>query len=81
MFEQKIIDNDDERFPGQVLIAGYVDGVEVWRSWMTDNIDPAIRLNPDTPIAVDERTDTATTKIEYREPTEDEQMILDGASR
>ncbi len=81
MFEQKIIDNDDERFPGHTLIVGYQDGVEVWRSWAPEDIDPACRLSEDFPLAADERSDTKTSEIEYREPTDDERAALNGDAR
>ena len=77
MFEQRIIDNDDERFPDQILIAGYQDGVEVWRSWLPAEIDPAVRLNIDLGPAADERSDTETTEVSYRVPSTSEARLLD----
>lgn len=54
MFEQQIIDSDQ---PGTVCIVGILDGVEVWRSYLEDDIDPAIRLNFDHPTATDLRSE------------------------
>jgi hypothetical protein len=70
----RIIDNDDDRFPGHTLIECIDDhGNTVWRSWAPDDIDPAIRLAPDQyPVVADERKTTDTTEVTYRVPTIDE---------
>lgn len=78
---QRLVDNDDERFPGQVLIVGEVDGVEVWRSWAPAALDPAVRLNADQPVATDDRTDTPPGKITYRVPDVDEYLAMTSIRR
>lgn len=73
MMTIRIVDNDDDRYPGQTLIECVNDdGDIVWRSWADESVDPAIRLNIDHPNASDDRTTTTTTEIAYRVPTVDE---------
>ena len=71
----RIVDNDDDRFPGHTLIECIDDdtGEVAWRSWAPSDIDPAVRLAPDQyPTVADERKTTDTTEITYRVPTIDE---------
>lgn len=68
----RVVDNDDERFAGETLIECVDNGRVLWRSWLPDDVDPAIRLNPDHPVARDDRSTTTTTEIAYRVPTVEE---------
>jgi len=68
----RIVDNEDERYPDCVLIECVDDlsGEILWRSWAPEDVDPAIRLNPDSyPVVDDVRTTTETETIHYRVPT------------
>lgn len=76
MITQRIVDNDDARFSDHVLIVGEQDGQEVWRSWASETIDPAVRLSPDLPTAVDDRTSTKEGEVIYRVPTVEEYVAL-----
>ena len=80
----RIVDNDDDRFPGHTLIECIDDdtGEVAWRSWAPSDIDPAVRLAPDQyPTVADERKTTDTTEITYRVPTIDEYRQPSTSSR
>lgn len=75
----RIVDNNDPRFPGQVCIECVEDDGRVSsRSWAPADVDPAVRIGPEHPVAVDDRTTTDTTEVVYRVPTVDEYKQLNG---
>lgn len=74
-----IVDHDDPRFPDMVCIETHEgDGRVSSRSWAPLNVDPAIRIGPELPVAVDDRKTTDTTEIAYRVPTVAEYRTLNG---
>lgn len=55
MTTYRVIDNDDDRFPGHVLIEQTEDNGTVVRSWAPDEHPIEARLNPHYPVAEDHR--------------------------
>ena len=54
---------------------GFPDQPGSWRSHFDDDVDPAVRLNPDDPAQAeveDRRSSTATDVLDRRAPTQDE---------
>lgn len=74
-----IVDHDDPRFPDHTCIACFEDDGRMSSiSWAPYDIDPAVRIGPEMPVAIDARKATETTEIAYRVPTIDEYRTLNG---
>ena len=54
----------------------YSAGAEVWRSHAPDSLDPASRLNPDYPAAIDRRPGKSGAQVRWRPPTLAELQVL-----